>query len=182
MKYTGLPHLFSGRKKSKNNALALLGGIGLGAGLMFVLDPNRGARRRALAQNKIVGALNKSGDVIYGKSRDIGNRTKGLFSELKSLFSKKEVTDEVLEARVRSKIGRYISHPGTMEVVAEDGNIILYGPIFEDEVDSLISAVSSVSGVKSVIDQLEIYKRSEAADVPDLQGGSRPKNREVTAD
>src|SRR5688500_11048557 len=33
-----------------NRTLLLLGGFGLGAGIMYVLDPDRGKRRRALAR------------------------------------------------------------------------------------------------------------------------------------
>jgi len=35
-----------------NRGLTLIGGIGLGAGLMYVLDPDRGRRRRARMRDK----------------------------------------------------------------------------------------------------------------------------------
>ena len=38
----------------------LLGGLGLGAALMYVLDPERGKRRRALVRDKAVRAAHKS--------------------------------------------------------------------------------------------------------------------------
>jgi len=35
-----------------NKALFLVGGLGLGAGLMYMLDPDKGARRRQLARTQ----------------------------------------------------------------------------------------------------------------------------------
>jgi hypothetical protein len=38
---------------AKTGALTTLGGLALGAGLMYVLDPDRGAHRRVKLQKKI---------------------------------------------------------------------------------------------------------------------------------
>ncbi len=37
-----------------NRQLSLLGGIGLGAALMYMVDPDRGKRRRALVRDKLL--------------------------------------------------------------------------------------------------------------------------------
>ena len=62
--------------------LTLLGsislGVGLGAGLMYLLDPPGGRGRRALARDKAVSKLKATGDSALKKSRHLGNRTKGL--------------------------------------------------------------------------------------------------------
>lgn len=56
-------------------------GVGLGAGLMYLLDPQGGNRRRAVARDKAVSKLKKGGDAALKTSRHLGNRTKGLVLE-----------------------------------------------------------------------------------------------------
>ena len=68
----------------KRNPLTLLGGVGLGAGLMYLLDPDGGRRRRALARDKAVHGLKVSGKALRGKSIDLGNRTRGLVAKTRS--------------------------------------------------------------------------------------------------
>jgi hypothetical protein len=45
-------------------ALAFSGGAGLGAALMYLLDPERGRRRRKLLSDQIVHLVSQSDDVI----------------------------------------------------------------------------------------------------------------------
>jgi osmotically-inducible protein OsmY len=69
---------------------------------------------------------------------------------------------------VRSKIGRVVSHPGAIEIAADQGSVTLRGPILAGEVDGLLSCVSSVKGVKGVENLLEAHE--QAGGVPGLQG------------
>lgn len=154
-----------------NKGLAVIGSIGLGAGLMYALDPDRGKRRRALLRDKVDHAINKTGDAIQTTSRDIRNRAYGIAAGAKAFFNKEDVSDDVLVERVRSKVGRVVSHPHSIEVAAHRGTVTLSGPILEIEVDPLINCVSSVAGVTDVMNNLEAHK--EAGDVPGLQGGVR---------
>lgn len=66
----------------------LLGSVGLGAslgaGLMYLLDPESGRRRRAVAKDKAVSALKHGGTALGKKSRHLGNRSKGLVLEATS--------------------------------------------------------------------------------------------------
>ena len=63
-----------------NQALSLLTGVGIGAGLMYILDPQTGRRRRALVRDKMVGAAHKAQDVAETVGRDMRNRAQGLAS------------------------------------------------------------------------------------------------------
>jgi uncharacterized membrane protein len=149
--------------------LTLLGGLGLGAALMYLLDPDRGARRRALLLDKLASAANKTPDAIGATARDLSNRTRGIVAEVSSMFSGGEAPDQVVEARVRSKMGRIVSHPHAIEVAVNQGRVVLSGPILAHEVDDLLSCVSSVAGVTEVDNLLDVHK--EAGSVPGLQGG-----------
>ena len=46
-----------------------------------LFDPDRGARRRALINDKFVSLFNKTGDAVGKTSRDIANRARGIVAE-----------------------------------------------------------------------------------------------------
>lgn len=155
------------------SALALLGGLGVGALLMYVLDPQRGARRRALARDKANRMRHRAGEALAARSRDLRNRSRGVAAKTRSLVQKEEagVPDEVLAERVRSRIGRAVSHPGSVEVAARDGVVTVSGPVLAEEADELLTAIRDTPGVYDVEDLLEVH--DEPDDVPGLQGDSR---------
>ena len=152
-----------------NKGLALGTGIGLGTGLMFLLDPTQGKRRRALLRDKCYLAARKTGEGVEVTARDLRNRTHGLVSEVQSRFSSAPVDDAVLEDRVRAKLGRVVSHPRAIRVSAQNRRVVLSGPILTAEVPELLACVNTVKGVNTVINQLETH--DEPGDHPALQGG-----------
>jgi uncharacterized membrane protein len=152
----------------------ILQGIGLGAALMYVADPNTGRRRRAVAKDKVVSAWNKTGSAVSTTSRDISNRARGLASQVRSVFTRDEASDEVVTARVRSKMGRAVSNPSAIEVSAHEGRVTLSGPVLADELGDLLWEVYSVKGVRGIDNQLQIHESQEG--IPGLQGTpSRPR-------
>lgn len=64
----------------------ILGGLGAGAALMYFMDPERGRTRRAQMQDKFTGLSNDLRHGIEGRSKDFGNRAKGLLHEARSTF------------------------------------------------------------------------------------------------
>lgn len=70
-----------------NKLLAILSGVGLGALMMYLFDPQGGNRRRALIRDKAVGMSNDAKEAISGRAEDLSNRAKGLMHEAKSAFS-----------------------------------------------------------------------------------------------
>jgi hypothetical protein len=159
-----------------NHGIAFLTGMGLGAGVWYFFDPGLGRRRRALFRDQLVHLSREFDDGIETAWRDLCNRLRGVASKSTSLYSSEPVSDEVLVARVRSKMGRYTSHPRALEVTAHDGCVTLSGPILAHEACGLLSAVRSVSGVREVDDRLSEHEQAE--DLPALQGGrERPGER-----
>jgi hypothetical protein len=147
-----------------------LGGISLGAGLMYVFDPDRGRRRRATARDAAHRIANAFDDAVGKTSRDLSDRAQGLVAELNSIFRCEEADDAMVAARVRSKLGRVISHPHGIHVAVNQGHVILSGQILASEVDHLINRVWSVRGVTGVENRLEAHER--AGGVSSLQGGT----------
>lgn len=142
--------------------LTLLGGVGLGAGLMYLLDPDGGRRRRAVARDKTVHGLKVSGKAVRKTSADMGNRTKGLVAKAGSHLRKAgSEDDQVLSARVRSKLGRCLARPSAIQVEAEDGRIILSGQVSPAELDTLLSRVQKVKGVHEVESRLEVQESAD---------------------
>lgn len=146
-----------------------LGGLGIGAGLMYLLDPIAGKRRRAALRDKAVHVTHKTNRAMGITWRDFSNRMHGVMAETQSLLSGSPATGRLLEQRVRSKLGQYVSHPGSIDVTVEDGRVILRGPVMGDEVDRLIAGVSAIRGVQQVEDRLARHEHT--AQVPGLQGG-----------
>lgn len=152
-----------------NRELAFGAGLGVGTGLMYVLDPQQGKRRRALLRDKLVWLQRKTGDCMEVTARDLSNRASGIAASIQSRFTSEGVTDDVLVERVRAKLGRIVSHPRAIEVMAQGGNVTLSGPILADEVAGLLSCVKWIPGVKEVNNNLEVHE--EAGNHPALQGG-----------
>jgi uncharacterized membrane protein len=155
-----------------NPGLAALGGLGLGAGLMFIFDPVRGRRRRALLRDQLVHAGHLLARATHTTSRDVSHRAYGMLAEGSHLFQHDEVSDEVLPMRVRARLGHSVSHPHAISVTVNNGRVTLSGPVLATEVDRLLSGVSSVRGVKGIDNALTVHTRAEG--VPSLQGG-RPR-------
>ena len=155
-----------------NTRKGVIGGLGLGASVMYLLDPERGRRRRAMLLDGMTARAIDSERFLKKSGRDIGNRARGMAAKTRNrVFPAGPVEDDVLAERVRSKMGRYVSHPGAIEVSAAAGHVTLRGPVLADEADGLIRAVESVRGVREVEDRLEVH--SEPGPVPALQGAGR---------
>ncbi len=157
----------------------LIGGLGLGAALMYVLDPERGKTRRAFVLDKAVRAVNRANDTLGARSRDWRNRAHGALARVKAMTQPETVDDAVLEERVRAVLGRSISNPGPIDVTALAGTVSLSGPVVISELEDLLSAVRGVSGVVDVENRLEMYESAD--DIPGRGGlrGSRSKAEQV---
>jgi hypothetical protein len=137
--------------------LTLITGLGLGAALMYVFDPDKGRRRRALARDKADHVLHKAGDLIQRSRRRTINRVTGMLAGVRARLTAQRVDDDVLVGRVRSRMGRVVSHPGLIQVTADNGRVALRGRILAIEADALLRCVESVTGVVDVENKLVAY-------------------------
>jgi uncharacterized membrane protein len=148
----------------------LLASAVLGAVAMYVMDPDKGRRRRALARDK---ALSVVGDTQYAfgvATRDASHRVQGWRARARRLFTQEDAPDDLrLIERVRARLGRLVSHPHAIQVGANQGRITLSGPILASEAGRLVEAVRAVWGVTEVEDRLVVHASSES--ISSLQGG-----------
>ena len=143
-------------------------GLTLGLGVMYLMDPERGRSRRALLRDQAVRATRTVQDFLGKSSRDLSH---GATVGVAEAASQLRTDDETLAERVRAKLGRYVSHPHAIEVEAQDGCVVLRGPILSGEIEELVDAISSVRGVREVVNRLEPHATADG--VPELQRRER---------
>jgi hypothetical protein len=133
----------------------MLLGLGVGALLMFYLDPSRGRRRRALVRDKVVRASNSAAGFVGDTRRDLGNRLRGLQARARRLRQTELVDDAVLTDRVRSVIGRHTTHARNITASVSDGEVTLTGLVSSAEAKRVARAVRSVPGVRAVANLID---------------------------
>lgn len=153
-----------------NKALVAIGGLGVGAGLMYLADPDEGRRRRARVRDLAMHLSRNAASAAAGASRDAEHRLTGVAARTLGRIVVPDVTpeDEVLAARVRARLGRLVSHPHAIKVQATNGAVAVSGPVFDVEVAALLEGIARVPGVVSVDNHLEAH--ADATHVSALQG------------
>ncbi len=151
--------------------LAVLAAAALGAGLMFLFDPEMGRRRRALLRDQVTRTKRATEVTLEDTRFEAQNRAEDAAAEARLRMSDRPVSDHVLAERVRAHLNGVTSHPGSINVTARHGRVTLSGPILADEVEGLVERVRSIPGVEDVENRLEVH--SQAGNVPGLQGHKR---------
>ena len=161
---------------TSHSTASWLGPLGIGMAAMFLLDPSRGRRRRAVFRDKTTSLARRSAETASAVAEDLRNRARGVAVRARSSEDYGPVDDAVVLARVRSAIGRVTTHPGAIAVSTINGVVELNGPVLAREYDDVMRTVESVRGVAAVIDHLTQHE--DASNVPGLQGeGSLPEGR-----
>jgi uncharacterized membrane protein len=151
-------------------------GVVAGAGTVYLVDGALGSRRRAQIRDKAMHLMHEvrsgAGQIV----RDFENRTHGLAAGLSPDFEDVPI-DQVLEARVRSELGRRVSNPHSIQVRASAGCVILSGPILKSEELELVTHLKRLKGVKELRNRLESH---EMPDISSLQNtGNRTQSFEL---
>jgi uncharacterized membrane protein len=154
-------------------AKTLLTSIGLGAGLMYFLDPQQGNRRRAMVRDKVNSFVNRLDDSIDVAMEDARNRARGALAEVSAKLSDQGAPDWILEERVRTNLGRMARHARGVTITADGGRIYLSGPVLREDADAILKTAARSRGVHSVENQLQIFDSPE--NIPALQGEPSPQ-------
>ena len=150
----------------------------LGAALMYFLDPQRGKKRRARV-GELASHAQHVERVLFGKAvRDAAHRAHGLAERIKHPLAS-EVSDGVLQSRVRAALGRACNSPRQIEVGVRDGWVTLRGSVPVNELDAVLACAGKIAGVHGVDDRLEIrpsdrppLRRQRELWPPALQAGA----------
>ncbi|MFO0417206.1 MAG: BON domain-containing protein [Pseudomonadota bacterium] len=135
--------------------LGLLVGVVLGSGLMYIFYPGNYNRKRALARDKATSLLNHSIDTAGKTIRHLRNKLQGVMaSATRAVSSEVVVSDRRLIDRIRSTIGRTISHPHSIDYAVHEGRVTVRGTLTQHEAGLVVQAIEEIPGVRSVDNQI----------------------------
>jgi len=83
-----------------NRLMGVLVSVAVGAAAAYMLDPDRGRARRALARDKAVALSNHLNDAFEGKSRHWSNIAWGYLAEARSLLERTRQNSRDAIARI----------------------------------------------------------------------------------
>jgi osmotically-inducible protein OsmY len=138
--------------------VALAGAAGVGAGLMYMLDPDRGKDRRTVLRETVDRTARKTADEIGTASRNVGKKIKDITVNAKSSF-KRQPADDVLLKRVGTAVGKILANPRLIGVTINQGLTTLTGEVAEHELPRVLEKVSRIPGVKAVINRLQVKRQ-----------------------
>lgn len=139
-----------------NRVTGLVGAMLAGAGLMYLLDPDRGARRRALVRDQATSAQRRATRTLQATFEDARSRASGTLAEARQRWRGEDVPDGTLVERVRSRLGLVASDPSAIAVTAREGCVTLRGVVGRAELAAVVRAAKWTRGVRLVDDQLEV--------------------------
>jgi osmotically-inducible protein OsmY len=137
-------------------------GAAAGAAAAWFLDPNEGARRRSVAQDKAMKYARKGADEAQAKAQYAGGAVKGAAAQAVPGGGREDagerLNDPALAAKVESEIFRDAEAPkGDVSVNVEDGVVYLRGQVDSPEtIEQLERAAGAVEGVRGVENLLHL--------------------------
>ncbi|MGH7638208.1 MAG: BON domain-containing protein [Gemmatimonadaceae bacterium] len=147
--------------------MALLAGIGIGAAVMYFLDPDRGTRRRHVLADKARRGLRLTGRELHDAAENAKNHTKGKVLELQHRMSEEPVDDQRLVERVRAELGHRVERARAIEVSAENGRVTLTGALPYDQIERATKTAASVRGVREIDNRLVTSAGDQGAVQPE---------------
>jgi osmotically-inducible protein OsmY len=134
-------------------------GTAIGAGLMFLLDPANGYRRRGALRRLLSAAREEHPDPVAREAAGtsgFGERSRSLAAAVRARLHRHRADGRTLEARVRARLGRVATNPGAIAVIAEGSRVTLRGAVPPDELDDVLDEVAAVDGVGEIYNLLQV--------------------------
>ncbi len=118
-------------------SFSLLGGVAIGAGLMYLVDAGLGigrrVRRRGASVRKLISVVRR----------------------------RPSVPDWVLAERARLEIWRTTANPDSIQISVRDGCVTLWGPVLAEEPERLREKLAKLPGLRKL--DLQLTTQEEAA-------------------
>lgn len=123
-----------------NKHVATLGAAAAGALAMYYLDPELGARRRALLADLVRGGL-------PGERRGAAHARR---ARLRAGHAD-PCSDAELRDRIRDALDRMVSHPRALNVEVDQGVVRLSGRVLVKEREGVLHQVQRMPGVQRLV-------------------------------
>jgi hypothetical protein len=91
---------------------------------MYTSDADRGKRRSALARDRATEQWHAFTVLLDKAPRDVANRAQGAGCAFGNLLANHRADSPVLVQRVRSRVGRAVSHPHAIGVDIDNGTAV----------------------------------------------------------
>jgi hypothetical protein len=131
----------------------------LGAGVMYLLDPILGRRRRAVLRDRSAAVLRRTARRTERWGRRLQSDAAGWATHLRHLRvgDNPAPNDEALADRVRSQVLRDPAYHGRLNLNAQHGVVVLRGQLDrEEQIRALVEATRRVAGVRDVRSYLHL--------------------------
>jgi hyperosmotically inducible protein len=139
------------------DGLLILGGIGLGAMLMYFLDPDSGRRRRASLRERYADGSRVLHDATEAAVQAAAARTRSVAARVSGKVAPEDqAEDSVLLERLRAAMSKVIPDVHAIDVRVRDGIATLKGPATAQQIPELVACAERVRGVKQVDNRLSI--------------------------
>ena len=132
-----------------NKPMAALGAAAAGALAMYYLDPELGARRRALLASLVR-------DGFPDQQRRAGRGRFARRTPLVGLHGDPR-SDAELRERVRAALDHMVSHPRALHVSVDNGVVRLSGRVLAAERDGVLEQVERIPGVRRLVDAVTAH-------------------------
>ena len=135
-------------KNRVGKGAALLTGVVYGAGLMYLLDPEVGRRRRHEIRQELVHARNRARGWLRGEVQHQIHRARGVVAEWRARLRETDIPDEILEGRVRAQLGHVIAEAAKLDISCHHGGVTVRGPLLAGEREKVQQRLGRTRGVR----------------------------------
>lgn len=138
--------------------------IAVGAAGMYFLDPERGARRRNMARDRMMSTARDVQREAEQRARYAASTAEGVAQKVQHEISTAQtkaatvLDDYTLAEKVESELFRDPNiDKGKININAENGVVVLRGEVqHPEEINSLVERVRRIEGVQSVENKLHL--------------------------
>lgn len=155
-KSTGRTDPTTSHSSRLRDGTAFLAGLGAGALITYLLDPQQGARRRALVGDKSAHFARSSGRRSLRALRHTRNQVEGFVASASALFTPVgPASDRKLLERIRARLGHTAEHLSKLELEVHRGDVLIRGQVPEGEISTIVRAIRATRGVRTLTDNIE---------------------------